>query len=109
MFYGYTFDQLGWGNALLIALSGLVVTFMMLAILAVVIMVISRVVSTLEGKKKAAPAPAPKKAAAPAAAPAAPAVPEKDDSEIVAIVTSVICEELGAQPSELCISGIREV
>ena len=35
--------------------------------------------------------------------------PEKDDSEIVAIVTSVICEELGADPSELTISGIREV
>ena len=54
----------------------------------------------------AAPAAAP--VAAPAAAPA-PAVPEKDDSEIVAIVTSVICEELGADPSELSISGIREV
>ena len=52
MFYGYTFDQLGWGNALLIALSGLVVTFMMLGILAVVIMVISRVVSNIDAKKK---------------------------------------------------------
>ena len=59
----------------------------------------------------AAPTPvaAPVAAPAPAAAPAAPAVPEKDDSEIVAIVTSVICEELGADPSELSISGIREV
>ena len=54
------------GDALMVAVCGLLVVFMMLAILAVVIMVISKVVSGLEGKKPAA-APAPKKAA-PAAA-----------------------------------------
>ena len=74
--------------------------------------IIERDVQTLiANQPAAAPAAATVAApvAAPAAAPAAPAVPEKDDSEIVAIVTSVICEELGADPSELCISGIREV
>ena len=39
----------------------------------------------------------------------APVVTEKDDSEIVSIVTSVICEELKVQPHELKINGIREV
>ena len=71
---GLKIAELGWGQALLIALCGLIVVFMMLGILALVIMVISKVVNAIEGKKpaaapakKAAPAPAPKPAAAPAA------------------------------------------
>ena len=46
------------GDALMVAVCGLLVVFMMLAILAVVIMVISKVVGSMEGKGKAAPAPA---------------------------------------------------
>ena len=53
MFHGITFAELGWGKALLVAASGLVVTFMMLAILAIVIMVLSKIVSSIDGKKKA--------------------------------------------------------
>ena len=66
------------GDALMVAVCGLLVVFLMLAILAVVIVVISKVVSSIEGKGKAAAAPAKKAAAAPkpAAAPAAPAVDE---------------------------------
>ena len=69
--------------------------------LALVIIVTAKIMGAAEGKKKAA--------AQPAAAPApVAAAPEKDDSEIVAIITSVICDELNADPSEIQISGIRE-
>jgi sodium pump decarboxylase gamma subunit len=87
------------GEVLLASAMGFMIVFLVLVFLALVITVFAKVLNATSGKKQAAPA----------AAPAAPAVPEKDDSEIVAIVTSVICEELGADPSELCISGIREV
>ena len=46
------------GDALMVAVCGLLVVFLMLAILAVVIVVISKVVSSIEGKGKAAAAPA---------------------------------------------------
>ena len=82
------------GDALMVAVCGLLVVFMMLAILAVVIMVISKVVGSMEGKGKAAPAPAKKAAAAPkpAAAPAAPAV---DEGELVAVMMAAVAEESG--------------
>ena len=51
---GLKIAELGWGQALLIALCGLIVVFMMLGILALVIMVISKVVNAIEGKKPAA-------------------------------------------------------
>ena len=89
------------GESLLASAMGFMIVFLVLIFLALVITAFAKVLNASAGKKQAAPAPA--------AAPAAPAVPEKDDSEIVAIVTSVICEELGAEPSELCISAIREV
>ena len=85
------------GEALLASAMGFMIVFLVLIFLALVIIVFAKALGATAGKKTAAPAPA------------APAVPEKDDSEITAIVTSVICEELGADPSELRISGIREV
>ena len=97
MFYGMTFAKLGWNNALLVAACGMVITFMMLGILACVIVVLSKIVASLEGKNKpaAAPAVAPAKKAAPAAAPAAPAAPAVDDGEMVAVMMAAIAEESG--------------
>ena len=69
MYAGYTLEMLVWPKALLIAACGIVITFIMLGILDLIIMVISKVVSSIEGKKPAA-APAPKKAAPAPAAPA---------------------------------------
>ena len=86
------------GEVLLASAMGFLIVFLVLIFLALVITLFAKLLGKADGAKKAA-----------APAPAAPAVPEKDDSEIVAIVTSVICEELGADPSELSISGIREV
>jgi len=52
------FEPLSVGEALLVAASGLLVVFVMLAMLMAVIWVISKIVATIEGKKPAA-APAP--------------------------------------------------
>ena len=94
----WTSTSMTMGEALLASAMGFMIVFLVLIFLALVITVFAKALNAATGKQKAA-----------APAPAAPAVPEKDDSEIVAIVTSVICEELGAEPSELRISGIREV
>ena len=87
------------GESLLASAMGFMIVFLVLIFLALVITVFAKSLGAAEKKK----------APAAAAVPAAPAVPEKDDSEVVAIVTSVICEELNAEPGELRISGIREV
>ena len=94
----WTSNTMTMGEVLLASAMGFMIVFLVLVFLALVITVFAKILSATAGKQKAA-----------APAPAAPAAPEKDDSEIVAIVTSVICEELGADPSELSISGIREV
>ena len=96
----WTSNSMNMGEVLLASAMGFMIVFLVLVFLALVITVFAKILNKADGAKKKA---------APAAAPAAPAVPEKDDSEIVAIVTSVICEELGVEPHELCISGIREV
>ena len=88
------------GEALITSAMGFMIVFMVLIFLALVIIVTAKIMGAAEGKKKAAAQPA---APAPVAA-----APEKDDSEIVAIITSVICDELNADPSEIQISGIRE-
>ena len=87
------------GESLLASAMGFFIVFLVLIFLAVVIIVFARCLNVAANKKKE-----------PAAAPAAPAAtPEKDDSEMVSIVTAVICEELKVQPHELKINGIREV
>ena len=52
------FDPMGLGDALMVAVCGMVVVFIVLAVLAAMIMVISKVVGFIEGKKPAA-APVP--------------------------------------------------
>lgn len=94
----WTSNSMTFGESLMASAMGFMIVFLVLIFLALVILVFAKVFGAAAGQKKATPAPTP-----------APAAPEKDDSEIVAIVTSVISEELGADPSELCISGIREV
>ena len=94
----WTSNSMTFGESLVASAMGFMIVFLVLVFLALVITVFAKLLGATANQKKAAPA-----------APAAPAVPEKDDSEIVAIVTSVICEELGAEPGELSIRGIREV
>ena len=91
------FEPLSVGEALLVAASGLLVVFVMLAMLMAVIWVISKIVAAIEGKKPAA-APAAKKAAAPAPA-AAPAAPAVDEGELVAVMMAAIAEDSGMSPN----------
>ena len=83
----HPFDPLTIPEALLTAVCGLLVVFMMLAMLMVVIYVISWVVRQIDSKRK--PAAAPAKAAPKPAAPkpaAAPAAPVQDEGELVAVM-----------------------
>ena len=89
-----TFEQLGgWPGALMIAVCGLVVVFIVLAVLALMIMVISKVVGFIEGKMPIATS-APK--AAPAVAPAP--KKEEDDEELIAVITAAVAAEMGTTP-----------
>ncbi len=87
------------GESLVASAMGFLIVFLVLIFLALVIIGFAKFFGVSAGKKKETEQPA-----APVAV-----VPEKDDSEIVSIVTSVICEELKVQPHELKINGIREV
>lgn len=94
MYAGMTFEQLGgWPGALMIAVCGLVVVFIVLAVLALMIMVISKVVGFIEGKMPIATS-APK--AAPAVAPAP--KKEEDDEELIAVITAAVAAEMGTTP-----------
>ena len=114
MFHGITFAELGWGRALLVALSGYVTVFLMMLALVCVIKVISMVVGSIDGKKKAAaPAPAAKKAAPAPAAPAAPApkpaAPAVDEGEMVAVMMAAIAEESGMPMGSFQITNVAPV
>ena len=98
------FDAMEPTQAIMVAVCGMVVVFLMLAILALVIRINSKLVGLLEGKKEeAAPAPAAKPAAAPAPAPAAPAV---DEGELVAVMMAAIAEESGMSPNSFRITNV---
>ena len=73
------FEPLSITEALLVAVCGLVVVFMMLAMLMVVIYVISWVVQQIDSKRKPTPVPAKKTAAAPAPKPAPAPAPAQTD------------------------------
>ena len=102
-------------DALMIALSGIVIVFIMLALLWGVIAVISRVMGVLE-KHTAHPAPvsaAAPAAAAPAAAPApapAPQVKLEGVSEVeAACVMAIVSHETGIPLDQLVFKSIKAV
>ena len=100
------FEPLTIPEALLTAVCGILVVFMMLAMLMVVIYVISWVVQQIDAKRKPA---APAKKAAPAAAPkpaAAPAAPVQDDGELVAVMMAAVAEESGMPMGSFQITNI---
>ena len=96
----------------MVALSGFVIVFLMLAMLWAVILVVSRVVGGLE--KNGAPAPAPRPAPAPApAAPAAPVAPqivlEGIDETQAACVMAIVSHETGIPLDQLVFKSIKAV
>lgn len=118
--------NLTFGESLTMAGIGMLVVFMELIILAVIIMLMGKVVSSIAGKKgnaapaaKAAPAAAPVKAAAPAAAVRTlvagynvlkPVLALCGVDEPTAVmVMAITADKLGAQPSELSFRAIRAI
>ena len=95
-------------DALMIALSGLVIVFLMLALLWGVIAVISRVMGVLE---KHTAHPASVSAAAPAAAPApVPQVKLEGVSEVeAACVMAIVSHETGIPLDQLVFKSIKAV
>ena len=94
----WTSNAMTLGESLLASAMGFFIVFLVLIFLAVVIIAFAKALNAADKKKE------PQQPVV-----TAPVVPEKDDSEIVSIVTSVICEEMKVQPHELKINGIREV
>ncbi len=82
------------GESVLTSVMGFFIVFAMLAFLAIVILIFAKVAGAVSGKGSKQPAPV-------AAAPAG-----EDASEKIAIITSVICEELNG--SEFAAVPFRE-
>ena len=116
--------NLTFGESLTMAGIGMLVVFMELIILALIIMLMGKVVSSIAGKKgNAAPAakaaPAAPKAAAPAAAVRTLVAGYNVlkpvlalcgvDEPTAAMVMAITADKLGAQPSELSFRAIRAI
>lgn len=113
--------NLTFGESLTMAGIGMLVVFMELIILALIIMLMGKVVSSIAGKKgNAAPAAAPApKAAAPAAAVRTLVAGYNVlkpvlalcgvDEPTAAMVMAITADKLGAQPSELSFRAIRAI
>lgn len=106
-------DPLSLLDALVVALSGFVIVFLMLALLWGIILVISRVVSGVEHHPipaMAAPMPvsAPARAAAPAAAPPQ-VVLEGIDETQAACVMAIVSHETGIPLDQLVFKSIKAV
>lgn len=97
-------DPLGILDALMIAVSGFFIVFLMLAVLWGIIVIVSRAVGAIAGKdSEAAPAPA--------AVPAAPAavVLEGIDETQAACVMAIVSHETGIPLDELVFKSIKAV
>lgn len=96
-------------EAALIALSGFVVVFIMLALLSVIIVLISKVVGSVAGNKAAAPLAA---TPAPASVPPRPAAPAPVqltgvDDLTAACIMAIVSDETGIPLPELVFKHIK--
>lgn len=104
-------DPLGVLDALMIAVSGFFIVFLMLAVLWGIIVIISRAVTALAGKEQQSAAAPAAPAPAPAPAPAAPAVVvlEGIDETQAACVMAIVSHETGIPLDELVFKSIKAV
>ena len=104
-------DPLGVLDALMIAVSGFFIVFLMLAVLWGIIVIISRAVTALAGKEQQSAAAPAAPAPAPAPAPAAPAVVvlEGIDETQAACVMAIVSHETGIPIDELVFKSIKAV
>lgn len=95
------FEPLSVVDALKVAVCGILVVFLVLAVLALLIVVISKVVAKIEGK-----GPVATSAVKPAeVAPAAPKA-EEDDEELVAVITAAVAAAMGTTPDTTRLTSI---
>lgn len=83
-------------ESLTVSAMGLTVVLGVLSLLAVMIVLFSRLLSLAGGKKPA-----------PAAAPAPPQGPTEEEQ--CAVILSVLCEELHADPRDIIVKNIRRL
>lgn len=104
-------DPLGVLDALMIAVSGFFIVFLMLAVLWGIIVIISRAVTALAGKEQQSAAAPDAPAPAPAPAPAAPAavVLEGIDETQAVCVMAIVSHETGIPLDELVFKSIKAV
>ena len=112
-------DPLSVLDALMVALSGFVIVFIMLAVLWGIIVIVSAVTGVEHHAAAPAPAPAAVSAApAPAAAPAAPAAPAPAAPQVVltgisdteaACVMAIVSHETGIPLDQLVFKSIKAV
>ena len=104
-------DPLGVLDALMIAVSGFFIVFLMLAVLWGIIVIISRAVTALAGKEQQSAAAPAAPAPAPAPVPAAPAavVLEGIDETQAACVMAIVSHETGIPLDELVFKSIKAV
>lgn len=104
-------DPLGVLDALMIAVSGFFIVFLMLAVLWGIIVIISRAVTALAGKEQQSAAAPAAPTPAPAPAPAAPAavVLEGIDETQAACVMAIVSHETGIPLDELVFKSIKAV
>ena len=100
-------DPLGILDALMIAVSGFFIVFLMLAVLWGIIVIVSRAVGAIAGKGSEA-ASAPAAAPAPAPVPAAPAAVGIDETQ-AACVMAIVSHETGIPLDELVFKSIKAV
>lgn len=101
-------DPLGVLDALMIAVSGFFIVFLMLAVLWGIIVIISRAVTALAGKEQQSAAAPAAPAPAPAPAPAA-VVLEGIDETQAACVMAIVSHETGIPLNELVFKSIKAV
>lgn len=97
-------EPLGLTQALLVALSGFVVVFLMLGTLAILIIIVSKLLATLESNKKPVATVATKQITAPVVAPVQPV---QDEDELVAVLVAAIAEETNSSPNSFRITNIQ--
>ena len=109
---------INFGDAIAISITGMAIVMLELAILAVFIQVMSKILATIVKEKeepKKAAAPAPKAAPAPAAPKAAPAAPavqgfmSSDEEDDLAVIMATVLEESGLPMEQVVFQSIVRV
>lgn len=95
------------GESFLIALSGIVIVFLMLAVLSGMIVLLSKAVGAVTGRQSVPPIQT-----APVPAPAAPAAPapvrlEGVNELTAACIMAIVSDELGTTPDQLVFRSIK--